>query len=1124
MTSPSIGTPGSPSLVHGGIRLRRATGSVVGRATELAAIEETIDGSLRGISGLCIEGEPGIGKSRLLLAAAQMAEAHGFAAVGASADEEFRGPFMMARSIFGSEALRDGASPRALEALERARNVLAGRDDRLEALPPDQRVMRVLDQATMALTVVAAERPLALLLDDLQWADADSLRLLRYLVRTEPSIPVFFLFAIRPEESLDAHELVTLLADMERMGIVRRLKLARLRQPDTGELLRLTLAGAVEPATTATIHSQAEGVPFVIEELAKSYRERGLLQQVDGAWRLSPKAGRLLPSSVRTLIQRRAAHLPEATRAVMADAAVIGRTFRSTDVCAVRAEIGEPDCDPAKVSEILAPAAAAGLLNQLESGSGGDYTFTHDGVMEYAAGLLTVQRLKALHGAIVDLLSAGEAPNPAILPVLARHALAAGDLQRSAGFCVLAATSAIAANAPDEALRLVEEALPVVSTRPERVALLRARDDAYAMLRRPDDRRDGLSELAALAEAAGDRSLELEVRLRRAAALRLDGQHEQAAEDARAVRESAVASGDRMRELAACLELGQDLLRSALGEGFSPSPQEADLDGAEEAFARAEALAGELGDEPALAAATREAGVIGVARVRAWLVESVKENAHIPVVQAVAAGRPLAEMLQGLPIAPAAAAAVARLQRALDLFERLGDRRGAMSTIIAMAYLSWTPEIHVGANPALRIEELRRLASRMRGVKGERERASGEAQMVYGVHVFCRAKVIPDMTVTRGGEAWDLARTAGDRMLEFVSAGGTALGYVDLGDFDEAQRWLDRAAATVASAPTPVRSRELELWRAVLAAAQNDGAAMARHMDRALDMAAREGRPAARCEILATRALLAARIGAERKDAGLLDLAEQSAAEVGRLSTNLPGHSPWEAQAHAALATVAMARGDVPTALDAAHAALAKRDGAQRSDPHFEILLPAARVILAVGEPAEQEGLRAGIQLMASLIAQRTMDEDVRRRWFRARTGRDLLELAGWGTNVPVVTAAADWGRPATSVTESPSTIGDAPKGAPASAALASPAAEQPSPAPASPAPPSSVPGPQASPSEEDRRMLRLLVEGLSDREIAAELASSQDQAAATLVALYGRIGATSRSQAIVFAVRSGIV
>lgn len=54
--------------------------------------------------------------------------------------------------------------------------------------------------------------------------------------------------------------------------------------------------------------------------------------------------------------------------------------------------------------------------------------------------------------------------------------------------------------------------------------------------------------------------------------------------------------------------------------------------------------------------------------------------------------------------------------------------------------------------------------------------------------------------------------------------------------------------------------------------------------------------------------------------------------------------------------------------------------------------------------------------------------------------------------------------------------------------------------------------------------MLRLLVEGLSDREIAAELASSQDQAAATLVALYGRIGATSRSQAIVFAVRSGIV
>ena len=74
------------------------------------------------------------------------------------------------------------------------------------------------------------------------------------------------------------------------------------------------LGGTIEPASVAAIHSQSEGVPFIVEELVRPYREAGLLQQIDGTWRLSRNAAKLVPSAVRTLIQRRAGRLARDTR------------------------------------------------------------------------------------------------------------------------------------------------------------------------------------------------------------------------------------------------------------------------------------------------------------------------------------------------------------------------------------------------------------------------------------------------------------------------------------------------------------------------------------------------------------------------------------------------------------------------------------------------------------------------------------------------------------------------------------------------------------------------------------------------------------------------------------------
>ncbi len=247
------------------------------------------------------------------------------------------------------------------------------------------------------------------------------------------------------------------------------------------------------------------------------------------------------------------------------------------------------------------------------------------------------------------------------------------------------------------------------------------------MLRRVDDRLEGLTELAALADASRDPALTGDVMLRRAAALRSDDQHDLAADLARKVRASAQERGDERVELAACLELGQALLRSPIGEGYAPTPLESDLDGAEAAYEAARALAERLNDRQSLAGATRELGVIITARVRAWFIDRFRAGEHIEILRHVASGGSLDEVIQGLPIYPDAVRALGKFQQALELYEALGDRRGAMSTIIAMAYGNWAPDVHVGASPARRIEEIRRLATRLQSLSVESERDAAEA-------------------------------------------------------------------------------------------------------------------------------------------------------------------------------------------------------------------------------------------------------------------------------------------------------------------------------------------------------------------------------------------------------------
>jgi DNA-binding NarL/FixJ family response regulator/tetratricopeptide (TPR) repeat protein len=1068
-------SPGlSPVFSSMGLALGRVTGSVVGRSQELTAIEQELKSPRGGLVCLTAEGEPGIGKTRLLRAIEEMARGLGFLPIAVTADEEIRGPFLVARSIFASpNAIEAAEATPAEQPMQRAMDALSNQDDPgLESMAPNQKLLRVFDLAAVAVRALAKERPIALLIDDVQWADEDSLRMLRYIVRADAADRILLVVAVRPDEVALVNEAVTLLADMERMAPMRRLKLHRFSQLESTEFLQQVLGGRIHLASAATMHAQAEGVPFILEEQAHAYREAGLIQQIDGVWTLASNAERLLPSAVRTLIQRRAARLPEDTKSAMTEAAILGHSFSLRDLREVKIRLGDDGHEAESLADTLAEAVAAGLLIQHSVGSAADYSFSHDRIRDYLTAQLTPPRRRAIHAAIVDMLGAGGDSEPACLQLLAQHALAAGQSDLAARAAIEAADNAVRMHAPEEALRLVDLAHPVASTPQDRVRLLRLRDDALDMLRHSTQRLEGLAELSALAEALRDSHLELEVMLRRSAALRLSQEHDRAADLTHRVRELAVERGDSNAELAACLELGQALLRTELGEGYVQAPSEADIDGAGEAFERAAVLAEEVGDDPRLAAAVRELGIIGISRVRAWVVARTQAGEHVQLLWRIAAGERLEDILPTLPIAPVAEAAFAHLRRALEIFERIGDRQGVMSTIIAIAYLSWGPEVHLGGS-AKRIEEMRRLATRMKSFTKESERQLAEAQMLFGAQVYAQAKVFPDVALEKGTESYAAARAIGDHSIEFASAGGMALTCAELGAAEEAERWLGRAAAVASVEPTPLRARKIESWRGLVMAAAGDVDGMREHLERAVKLATEQGRPAARCEALAMLAREAARMGADRQDEALLALAETSATEAKGLMPVLPGHPLWGAQADAALARVYLTRGSFDEAANAGRDALAALDAAMTEDFYLDILLPSAEAVLKSSGETEAAAVRDRVRLTLALLAQHILDEDVRVRWFRTPAARELTRLAG-----PL----------------------EAPEG------KARPEADG------------------AALVNAETGLLRLLTEGRTNREIAEELDTTEAVVSRQLGELFVKIGASSRADATFVALINGLV
>ena len=256
-------------------------------------------------------------------------------------------------------------------------------------------------------------------------------------------------------------------------------------------------------------------------------------------------------------------------------------------------------------------------------------------------------------------------------------------------------------------------------------------------------------------------------------------------------------------------------------------------------------------------------------------------------------------------------------------------------------------------------------------------------------------------------------------------------------------------------------------------AAADDADGAIRHLEHAIAIATESGRTSARCEALARLALVAAALASGEPADPRAEVAERSATQVKELLPLLPGHASWGAQADAALATLALHRGDVEAAATAAGAAIQALQNGLHEDTSLDILIPAARAVFAGAPPEVQGFMRNHLRSTLTRIAQGTADESIRVRWLRGPIGRQLIELADVDESV--------------------------------AGAVVGPAATDDS---------------QPELDDAERRLLQLLTEGRTNAEIATDLDLGETEVAQRLVRLQARLGASSRAEATSLAFR----
>jgi DNA-binding CsgD family transcriptional regulator len=413
--------------------------ALVGRSAELGILRTAVEDAARGRRrAVVVEGEAGIGKSRLLDEALDGAKELGFRVLLGRCDEIERD-----RPL---RALRE-----ALEVDQRARDASRADVRRLlgvgsAPVDPAAPVVDMADEGWLIVEAVvevleqlASAGPVALAVEDLQWADPLSLRAVHAIARQMTGLP-FAMFVTRRGAGHDP-DVSRVVADLLARG-AEHVLLGPLVSEETAELAR-EVAGLPPGPRLLEQLSGTGGNPLFVIELVRALDENGALDVRDG---LAEAREVSLPPTLRLTLLRRLSLVPEDALNVLRVASILGSTFSLAELTLVTGTT------TASLLSALAVAVDAGLLTE----SGDRLAFRHDLIRDAIYHDLPLAVRKGLHREVGTALGGAGAP---VDQVAGHIALGAEPGDTEAVAWLRRAASSAAARSPATAVRLLERAL-----------------------------------------------------------------------------------------------------------------------------------------------------------------------------------------------------------------------------------------------------------------------------------------------------------------------------------------------------------------------------------------------------------------------------------------------------------------------------------------------------------------------------------------------------------------------------------------------------------------------------------------------------------------------------------------
>ena len=321
----------------------------------------------------------------------------------------------------------------------------------LTGVQGDALVQKMVDATRGYLCAIAMEGPLAMIFDDLHWADEASLNLLLSLSDLANTHPMFFICMLRPDHAAPSWDTIQKVQrQLEKRFDSILLEPLQAEQTDA-MLTNLLGVKALPESIRDLIVEKADGNPFFVEELIRSLIETRQIIRENSHWRaVLEEANITLPNTLRGVLSARIDRLPELSKHVLQNAAVIGRSFDLRVLQRLTSLNGELASQVQYLQE-------ASLIEPARE----EYIFRHVLIQEAAYESILLKKRAELHRQIGETLEQLHADRlEEFAPLLAYHFYRAQD-RRSLNYDILAGEKSARLYANAEAATHFRRALEV---------------------------------------------------------------------------------------------------------------------------------------------------------------------------------------------------------------------------------------------------------------------------------------------------------------------------------------------------------------------------------------------------------------------------------------------------------------------------------------------------------------------------------------------------------------------------------------------------------------------------------------------------------------------------------------